>query len=109
MAPIENREKFIELANELEGEDPLKYADVIYSLRNMEYDDFANERFATPKMQMISDFTELGRLDIVERVKNGEGVKYVHAGKTAGHPHHFDYELINIATGEYGSLREEKA
>jgi hypothetical protein len=69
---MQNREQFHALAHDLEMQDAVKYAEVITNLRDLEYDDFANEKFAAPKMQMIKDFTELGRQDIVDRVKNGD-------------------------------------
>lgn len=72
MAPAENRERFEELADQLAREDAGKYMTVIDNLRNLEYDDFANEKYAAPKMQMIADFEALGRQDIVDRIKNGD-------------------------------------
>lgn len=68
----DSQQKFMQLADQLEEEDSHKYADVIYNLRCLNYDDFANETFDMPKMQMIADFTELGRMDIVEQVKDGD-------------------------------------
>lgn len=73
----ENEEKFNELADELK-QVPIsaphwnKIQDIISDLRNNEYHDFANEKYATPKMQMIADFTEIEREDIVEQIKNGD-------------------------------------
>lgn len=72
MHEAENRDEFTKLAAELEAENKEKYQEVVGNLRSLEYDDFANTRFATPKMQMIRDFEALGRTDIVERVKNGD-------------------------------------
>jgi hypothetical protein len=78
MAPMENREKFTELADDMDA-NPDKYGGansllrrVINDLRNGEYDDFENEKYPTPKMQMIGDFQTLGREDIVEQIKNGD-------------------------------------
>ena len=72
MTPMKNRDKFYKLAVELKATDPIKYKAVIKNLVGLEYDDFSNETFATPKLQMIADFTQLGRQDIVDRVKEGE-------------------------------------
>jgi hypothetical protein len=72
MHEAENRDEFQKLADELESADKAKYQEVIGNLRSLEYDDFANTRFATPKMQMIHDFEALGRQDIADRVRNGD-------------------------------------
>jgi hypothetical protein len=77
MMPNDNEQEFVKLADELAKtptSDPHwnKIQDIIQDLRNNEYHDFANEKYATPKMQMIADFTEIGRQDIVDRVKDGD-------------------------------------
>lgn len=77
MGPLENEQEFIKLADEL-GRTPLgdphfnKIMDIVRDLRSNEYHDFANEKYATPKLQMIADFTEIGREDIVARIKEGD-------------------------------------
>jgi hypothetical protein len=68
----QNREKFHELADELQREDPKKYKKIIKNLRDFEYDDVESELFAHPKAQMFDDFMELGRNDIAKRVMDGE-------------------------------------
>lgn len=73
MDEAENRDAFMKLADELEAlKNGDKFAEVIGNLRALEYDDFANTRFAAPKMQMANDFHALGREDIVKRVHNGD-------------------------------------
>lgn len=76
----ENRDEFTKLAEDMEA-NPDRYGgsslkdfrkEVISNLRNLEYDDFANENFATPKMQMIEDFRKLKRDDVAQRVMNGD-------------------------------------
>lgn len=76
----DNQEQFTILADDIE-KNPDLYGTPVQSdlrsrivsdLRNLEYDDFANEKYATPKMQMIADFRELGRNDIAQRVMNGD-------------------------------------
>ncbi len=68
----QNRNKFYGLANRLSMTGDSKYKELIANLNNLEYDDFANEKFATPKLQMINDLTEVGLMDEVARVKNGD-------------------------------------
>lgn len=72
MDEASNREEFKKLADELKKEDAVKYQEVIGNLNALEYDDFANTRFAMPKAQMIRDFEALGRTDIADRVRKGE-------------------------------------
>lgn len=73
MDSFDNEEKFTQLADQLEAEDETKYHTVIKRLRNNWYHDFKNpDEVPMPKMQMIQDFTELGREDIVNRVKEGD-------------------------------------
>lgn len=68
-----NEAEFSKLADELEAADPQTYLPVIQRLRGNWYHDFLNpDEVPTPKMQMIHDFTDLGRLDIVKRIKNGD-------------------------------------
>jgi hypothetical protein len=70
----ENEEQFEALAKELEEDtypSPFKI-EVIHRLRANAYHDFLNDRFATPKLQMINDFTTLNMPDVVERIKNGD-------------------------------------
>lgn len=70
-----NEAEFIKLADELESgttKNPFA-AVVVQRLRDNCYHDFLNpDTIPMPKMQMIEDFTKLGRQDIVARVKNGE-------------------------------------
>jgi hypothetical protein len=72
----DNEKEFLELAKDLRSKHPKgedEFVDeVVFRLLNNDYHDFYNERFAAPKMQMISDFTKLGRQDIVDRIKNGD-------------------------------------
>lgn len=76
----DNQDEFIKLADHMEANPDLYGTPVqsglrsriVSDLRNLEYDDFANEKYATPKMQMIADFRELGRNDIAQRVMNGD-------------------------------------
>lgn len=72
MIDAKNRNKFYGLANRLSMTGDPKYKELIKNLNNLEYDDFANEQFATPKLQLINDLTDLGLFDEVERVKNGD-------------------------------------
>ena len=78
MGEYENRDKFYQLADEMEHEisggmvDADAYRRIIADLRGLEYDDFANNKFAAPKLQMINDFQKVGRNDVVARVKNGD-------------------------------------
>lgn len=80
MKPADNREKFKELADDMEAnpdsyggpEKAVHRTGIIENLRNLEYDDFANEKFAAPKVQMIRDMTLLGRADIATRVMEGD-------------------------------------
>lgn len=78
MDRYKNRDKFDWLADEMEREidggvvDADAYQNIIDNLRGLEYDDFANNKFATPKMQMITDFQKVGRNDIVAQIKDGE-------------------------------------
>lgn len=84
-----NREKFEELAKDLEdnrwqgerqsNEDYIylevaqsKIDEIIGNLRRGDYDDFASTRFATPKLQMIADFEVINRKDVADAVRNGE-------------------------------------
>ena len=74
----ENRDEFTKIADHMEsnpdlyGHDTELQKRIIADLRGLEYDDFANEKYATPKMQMIADFRALGRNDIAQRVMNGD-------------------------------------
>lgn len=78
MTDYDNEEEFIKLANDMEANpdkypgDPYVFRQVVSNLRNEEYHDFFNQKFAVPKLQMIADFEALGRPDIVARVKNGD-------------------------------------
>lgn len=71
---MENEQEFTKLADELEQENAGgRYTEVIRRLRNNWYHDFANpDEVPLPKVQMVQDFTDVGRQDIVERVKNGD-------------------------------------
>lgn len=69
----DNEEKFNELADKLEAKnDPTKYGRLIENLRNMQYHDFANTMFATPKMQMVADLRAVDMEEEAQRVINGE-------------------------------------
>lgn len=78
MDSYNNRDKFDKLADAMEREidggmvDEEAYEKIIDNLRGLEYDDFANNKFATPKLQMITDFQRIGRNDIVAQIKDGE-------------------------------------
>jgi len=67
-------ESLIPLPYEYQGGmvDVNSYNKIIADLRGLEYDDFANDKYATPKLQMITDFQRIGRNDIVAKVKNGD-------------------------------------
>lgn len=67
-----NRQPFFDLADELEEADREKYATLIERCRSGAYDDFANEEFGAPKMQMVEDARAVGREDIAERAMNGD-------------------------------------
>lgn len=75
-----NRAKFEELAADMEkrpefygrAQHPDLYKEVIENLRNLEYDDFGNEKYAAPKLTMIAHFEALGVPEVVEAVKNGD-------------------------------------
>ena len=49
----------------------------------------------------------MSKYKIADKIKDGSGTEWVVA-RVWEHPNHFDYELINTTTGEYGALREMK-
>lgn len=67
-----NRERFMDLADKLEQQENPDYAGFIMDLRDLEFDDFANEKYATPKLEMIRQATELGLHDVVRQIKDGD-------------------------------------
>lgn len=76
MAPSENEQEFTKLADDLEkkwaGRDLTDLEElVLIRLREGEYHDFASS-LATPKLQMIEDFTNLTMPAVVARIKNGD-------------------------------------
>lgn len=80
MPEFENRNKFLELAKDMTS-NPFLYGQrkneelrktIISNLDHMRYDDFDERSFDAPKTKMVEDFTALGRLDIVEKIKDGE-------------------------------------
>lgn len=67
-----DREAFFDLANELAAIGDPKYDEFIELIYTGEFDDFANEKFAAPKMAMHEMAIALGRRDIAKRVENGD-------------------------------------